>query len=212
MFIVITVLGSIASPLMIISKAVSASGAFFGMIDSERISTSGLRHPEVTSDTDITFRNVTFAYPTRSQIDVLKGFNARFQKGKTTALVGPSGSGKSTIVALVERWYSHQPSPDSEEEKTHGEILVGDHNIDDLDLKWWRSQIGLVQQEPVLFNESVYSNVATGLIGTKREHEPEGVKRELVAQACKDAFAAEFIERLPQVLSAPHTLFILIGN
>ena len=197
----ITVLGSIASPLMIISKAISASGAFFGMIDSERISSSGLRHPEVTSDADIIFKNVTFAYPTRPKIQVLKGFNAQFQKGKATALVGPSGSGKSTIVALVERWYSHQPVPDDEEEKSYGEILVGNHTIDALDLKWWRSQIGLVQQEPVLFNESVYSNVAAGLIGSKLENEPEGVKRELVVQACKDAFADEFITRLPQVFS-----------
>lgn len=202
MFIVIAVLGNIASPLMLILKAISASASFFDMIDSEQISTTGLRSPDVSSEEAISFRNVTFAYPTRPTVAVLTGFNARFERAKTTALVGPSGSGKSTIIALIERWYSLESpsSPESQEEISRGEILVGNHNIDSLDLKWWRSQIGLVQQEPVLFNESAYCNVAAGLTGSRWENEPEAVKRELVASACKDAFADEFIQRLPLVL------------
>lgn len=202
MFIVIAVLGNIASPLMLILKAVSASASFFDMIDSERISTTGLRSPDVSSEEAIVFRNVTFAYPTRTTVAVLTEFNARFERGKTTALVGPSGSGKSTIVALIERWYTLESLSGCEEEISRGEIFIGNHNIGSLDLKWWRSQIGLVQQEPVLFNESVYSNVAAGLTGSRWENEPEAVKRELVASACKDAFADEFIQRLPLVLSS----------
>ncbi|KAK9860240.1 hypothetical protein MYU51_010653 [Penicillium brevicompactum] len=198
--IVVTVLGSIASPLMIISKAISASGAFFGIIDSEQISTAGVRDPDVSSYADIIFRDVSFAYPTRLGIYALNGFNATLQRGKTTALVGPSGSGKSTVVALLQRWYQLQngKSSDSTQGKLPGDITVDNHHINDLDLKWWRSQIGLVQQEPYLFNESVYNNVAFGLIGSKWEGETEVMKMELVTEACKEAFAEEFITQLPQ--------------
>ena len=80
-----------------------------------------------------------------------------------------------------------------------GTVTVASHNIDDLDLKWWRSQIGLVQQEPFSFNASIYTNVSYGLVGSKWENEPEEKKRLLVKDACQEAFASEFIERLPEV-------------
>ena len=103
--IVVAVLGGIVIPIMLITKAISASASFFDMIDSPEISKNGRSEPEVSAKEDITFDTVTFSYPTRPNVKVLKGFDARFRKGKTTALVGPSGSGKSTIVALLERWY-----------------------------------------------------------------------------------------------------------
>ncbi|MCJ1388690.1 hypothetical protein MMC18_001539 [Xylographa bjoerkii] len=78
-----------------------------------------------------------------------------------------------------------------------GTIFVGQHNIETLDCKWWRSQIGLVQQEPFLFNETIYNNVAKGLIGSQWEDELVAKKQELVEEACKEAFADEFIRRLP---------------
>lgn len=197
MLLVVTILGGIAGPLMAISKAISASGAFFGVIDSKRDNPLGIREPEVSSHADIVFQNVTFAYPTRTEMTVLKGFHARFERNKTTALVGPSGSGKSTIVALIEQWYRLQSE---EEEAMSGHIYVGDHNINNLDVKWWRSQIGLVQQEPFLFNDTIYHNVAFGLIGSQWENDTEHVKMELITAACKQAFADEFIDRLPMVL------------
>ncbi|EAW15287.1 ABC transporter ATP-binding protein [Aspergillus clavatus NRRL 1] len=198
--LVVTVLGGIASPLMAIIKATSASGPFFDMIQSERVTTDGLKSPAVSSESDIVFDSVTFAYPTRAQTQVLKNFNARFHSGKTTALVGPSGSGKSTIVALLERWYQLEaPAGEetTEKQESPGSILVDGHPINELDLKWWRTQIGLVEQEPVLFNESIYKNVAAGLIGTEWENESEAAKMELVVKACREAFADEFIDRLP---------------
>ncbi|KAF2229603.1 lipid A export ATP-binding/permease protein msbA [Viridothelium virens] len=79
-----------------------------------------------------------------------------------------------------------------------GSILVGDHPIESLDLTWWRSSIGLVQQEPFLFNKTVFENVELGLVGSQWEHESADVKRKLVQRACEDAFADEFIQRLPQ--------------
>jgi ABC-type multidrug transport system fused ATPase/permease subunit len=72
-------------------------------------------------------------------------------------------------------------------------------------MKWWRSQIGLVQQEPFLFNETIFKNISHGLIGTEWEEADEEKKRELVKQACTEAFADEFISRLPEVSVGPRT-------
>ena len=198
---------------MTIIKAASASGPFFDVISSDQISTAGLRSPATSSRANIIFQSVTFAYPTRPQTQVLRDFNACFEKGKTTAIVGPSGSGKSTLVALVERWYELQDSTgssDEQEQMTKGRILVDNHNINELDVKWWRSQIGLVQQEPVLFNESVYTNVAFGLIGSPWEHEAESVKMDLVTKACQKAFADIFIKLLPLVI--PQSSWAFFNN
>ncbi|OAA77179.1 ABC transporter, transmembrane domain, type 1 [Akanthomyces lecanii RCEF 1005] len=79
-----------------------------------------------------------------------------------------------------------------------GSVTTCGHSIDDINVKWWRTQIGLVQQEPFLFNESIYVNVSNGLVGTQWENEPEEKKREMVKAACKEAFADEFIDKLPQ--------------
>ncbi|KAJ5341530.1 ABC multidrug transporter [Penicillium brevicompactum] len=157
----------------------------------------GLRHPDVTSQADIVFENISFAYPTRSDTQVLKGFSACFPRGKTTALVGPSGSGKSTIVALIERWYRIEAQVEDSNDMSSGRILVDGHNINDLDVRWWRSQVGLVQQEPFLFNDTIYKNISYGLIGSKWENESEDTKLEMVCTACREAYADEFIERLP---------------
>ena len=78
-----------------------------------------------------------------------------------------------------------------------GSIFVGDKNLNSIDLKWWRAQIGLVQQEPFIFNDTILRNVEYGLIGSQWEHESPKVKKDLVEGACKEAFADEFITRLP---------------
>ncbi|KAL1853083.1 hypothetical protein Plec18170_005665 [Paecilomyces lecythidis] len=206
--------------------AISASGGFFEIIDSDRVQRDGIQEPQVSAHADIEFHNVAFAYPTRKEVQVLKGFSARFEKGKNTALVGPSGSGKSTLVGLLERWYQlgeveepqktgvDAPSASDGTEKTInvdnienseraqvdcGSITIDGHNINSLNLKWWRSQIGLVQQEPFLFNDTILNNVAHGLLGSKWENEPSEVKEQLVKDSCKEAYADEFINRLPEV-------------
>jgi ATP-binding cassette, subfamily B (MDR/TAP), member 1 len=68
-----------------------------------------------------------------------------------------------------------------------------------MDLKWWRSQIGLVQQEPFLFNDTIFKNIEYGLIGTEWEYETWDRKMEMVKRACAEAYADEFITRLPEV-------------
>ncbi len=78
-----------------------------------------------------------------------------------------------------------------------GSVSISGHELDEINLKWWRSQIGLVQQEPFLFNDTIYKNVEYGLIGSAFENESEERKLELVKEACKESFADEFIDRLP---------------
>ena len=80
-----------------------------------------------------------------------------------------------------------------------GSITIDGRNLHEIGLKWWRSQIGLVQQEPFLFNDTIFKNVEYGLVGTMWEHETASRKEELVKWACKEAFADEFITRLPEV-------------
>jgi ATP-binding cassette subfamily B (MDR/TAP) protein 1 len=207
------------NPLVQITKAASAAQEIFALIDVKVPDMSGKENVNVHED--IIFRDINFAYPTRPDTTILDRLNVRFEKGKTTAIVGPSGSGKSTIVGLLERWYEpHIAAPDSprsanddivlREEKLvtntgitqefdlEPGIFIGQENINQLDIKWWRSNIGLVQQEPYLFNESIYNNVANGLAGTKWEAAPTEVKFPMVQKACKEAYAEEFISRLPQ--------------
>ena len=224
--IVLMLMGVVAAPIMAIQQALPACVEFFSMIDSPKVSYTGLSEPEISSHENIEFKNVDFAYPTRSDVRVLKGFSARFLKGKTTALVGPSGSGKSTIVALLERWYELEsieaksgdvpsvPEKSDESQQTlqanSGMICIGDCNITEIDLKWLRSQIGLVQQEPFLFNDTILNNVALGLTGTKWEKVDASTKETLVQKACEEAFADEFIRQLPDV--STETLRELLTN
>jgi ATP-binding cassette, subfamily B (MDR/TAP), member 1 len=204
-------MNSVVAPVTAIVKATSASTEFFAAIDAPAPSASGLKEPEASAHEDIAFKDVNFAYPSRPDVQVLDNLNVRFEAGKITAIVGPSGSGKSTIVGLIERWYDlrpesllgQEPSENLEVEKSgtvnNGSITVGNHDIYNLDLKWWRSQIGLVQQEPFLFNDTILQNVAYALVSSKWENEDGPTKLALVKEACKEAFADEFIDKLPKV-------------
>ncbi|KAG9650916.1 ABC transporter, partial [Aureobasidium melanogenum] len=203
-------------------KAMVAACELLTVIDAP-LPASGSLKPDITSQ-DLIFDNVTFEYPGRPGVRVLDGLSFRLRSGQNTAFVGPSGSGKSTIVALLERWYSLQdqhmlqqavaekPSkkagrsedePLDKQPKSQGKpvlsgsIIVGGHNIETLDLKWWRAQVGVVQQEPFLFNDTIINNVANGLIGTQWEIESKEKILELVQEACREAYAHDFITRLP---------------
>ena len=90
-----------------------------------------------------------------------------------------------------------------------GSITIDGLDLHEIGLSWWRSQIGLVQQEPFLFNDTIFKNVEYGLVGTIWEHETASRKGELVKWACKEAFANEFIIRLPDVSNFEHNLLLL---
>ncbi|KAK6839243.1 hypothetical protein PG987_005109 [Apiospora arundinis] len=224
---VLTSIERISTPLTAISKAMIAACEFFTVIDAPLPQRGDLTIDldGGNANKDLVFENVTFVYPSRPGSKVLDGLNLRIRSGLNTAIVGSSGSGKSTIVALLERWYSLtdqplvprvvQPEPNNaavsddgqdpnsavatigEKVEIGGSVMIADHNIEEFDLQWWRSQIGLVQQEPFLFNDRIFDNVARGLIGTRWADEPETEKRKLVMDACKEANAHEFICGLP---------------
>merc|ERR1712193_564892 len=102
----------------------------------------------------IVFEKVSFFYPHRPEVQVLKDFSVNVTEGQTVALVGPSGSGKSTIVQLLMRFY--------DVEAGSGSITVGGTDLRRLDVSWWRSCIGFVGQEPVLFDASLEDNLKYG--------------------------------------------------
>jgi ATP-binding cassette subfamily B (MDR/TAP) protein 1 len=97
-------------------------------------------------------------------------------------------------------------------EKCSGAVKVGGVDLRKVDLKWWRSQIGLVQQEPFLFNDTIYNNVAYGLCGTKWQDATKEEKMELVIDACKEAYANEFITKLPLVSAHDVHLFFHLSK
>lgn len=154
------------------------------IVDSD--SREGLKLDKVNGF--IKLRNVRFRYPSRPDVLVLHDFSLDIPAGQTVALVGLSGSGKSTIVGLLERFYL----------PLSGSITLDGHEIQDLDVKWLRQRIGYVPQEPTLFAESIFDNIAYGLIGTEYENAPYEVKFQKVQEACKLANAWDFIEALTE--------------
>jgi subfamily B ATP-binding cassette protein MsbA len=123
----------------------------------------------------VEFRNVSFAYD-RDQ--VLKNINLKIEKGKTIALIGPSGGGKSTLADLVPRFY----------DPTEGEVLLDGISLRDYEMESLRKQMGVVTQESILFNDSIFNNIAFGL---------EHVREEDVIQAARVANAHDFIMQTP---------------
>lgn len=130
---------------------------------------------------DIELRDVYFSYPARPDEQIFNGFSLRIPSGTTAALVGQSGSGKSTVISLIERFYDPRA----------GEVLIDGINLKEFQLKWIRSKIGLVSQEPVLFASSIKENIAYG---------KDGATTEEIHAAAELANAAKFVDKLPQVL------------
>lgn len=105
-----------------------------------------------TSSSLIQFEDVTFAYPNRPNLKVLRGLNLIIKPGLVNAIVGTSGCGKSTILALLLRFY----------DVDSGAIYLDNIDIRKLNIKWLRSRMGLVSQEPTLFNMTLFENICYG--------------------------------------------------
>jgi ATP-binding cassette subfamily B (MDR/TAP) protein 1 len=185
-------LALLAPELAAISNARGAAGKLFETIDRippiDSASPNGLKPDVSTIKGEITFNNVRFNYPSRPEVPILRGVDFVFPAGMTTALVGASGSGKSTVVALVERFY----------DPLSGSVMLDGVDIRDLNIRWLRSQIGLVSQEPTLFATTIRGNVEHGMIGTEMENLSDEGRMEKVKEACIKANADGFITQLPE--------------
>ncbi|KXS94977.1 hypothetical protein AC578_9477 [Pseudocercospora eumusae] len=139
----------------------------------------------------IEFRGVKHIYPSRPDVVVLQDFNLIIPAGSTIAVTGASGSGKSTLIALLERLYL----------PVAGGVLLDGNNIESLNLRWLRQQIGLVSQDPSLFTGTVEANILHGLRDSASEQIPvpgSHSHRSAVEKAAKLANAHDFILQLPQ--------------
>lgn len=192
-------INAVSVPLTAASNSINAATIFFTVIDAPKPITSNIQSRDISLDDDIILQNINFAYPTRHDVRILSNLSITIPWGKTTAIVGPSGSGKSTIVALIQRWYELGGTDPITNYLRNGFIKIGERNLSDIDLHWWRSQIGFVQQDTFLFNDTISKNVEYGLMGTEWEHASDDKKRELVKQACKEAYAHDYIKMLPEV-------------
>nr|XP_019784490.2 phosphatidylcholine translocator ABCB4 isoform X8 [Tursiops truncatus] len=130
---------------------------------------------------NVTLNEVVFNYPTRPNVPVLQGLSLEVKKGQTLALVGSSGCGKSTVVQLLERFY----------DPLAGTVLLDGQEAKKLNIQWLRAQLGIVSQEPVLFDCSIADNIAYG-------DNSRSVKMPEIVSAAKAANIHPFIETLPK--------------
>ncbi len=136
--------------------------------------------PESASETPLLqFENVNFSYPSRPNMQAIKGLNLNVKSGQRIALVGPSGAGKSTLFDLLLRFRD----PNS------GRILISGQDVTEMDLHELRNLYALVPQQPVLFSSNVLDNIRFG--------KPDATEQEVI-DAAKAAHAHEFIEQLPK--------------
>ena len=166
-----------------IQSGFASADRVFKLIDTPReplLPITEERLPTFTKT--IQFTNVSFSYP-ECEPQVLRDINITATKGQIIAIVGSSGSGKSTILDLLPRFYR----------VTSGAILIDGENIDDLDLAGLRHLFGIVAQDTILFNETVFNNIAYS--------GGENVSEARVIEAAKASNAWEFIEKMPNGLS-----------
>ncbi|CAM9371348.1 unnamed protein product [Chrysoparadoxa australica] len=174
-------LGQMAPGMTALSLALSAAVPVFETLDRvptiDTLSDEGKTIEDVHGE--LQFEHAAFSYPARPDDLVYSGINLTIKAGESLALVGPSGGGKSTMTKLLLRFY----------DPTFGSICMDGVPLTELNVRWYRSQIGYVGQEPVLFAGSILSNISYGKPGCSMEE---------VIAAAKAANAHNFITKFPQ--------------
>ena len=159
-------------------RAAGASARVFELIDrTPHMSSGSMRLPQVSGT--VAFEDISFAYPTRPDVTVLRGLRLVVRPGEVVAVVGTSGAGKSTIAVLLSRFYDPQD----------GRILLDGHDLREFDADWLREQVGVVSQEPILFATSIEANIRYG------RHTAMPAQVEAAASA---ANAHDFITSFPE--------------
>ncbi len=163
---------SFSNGITSLQKGTASAKRIFSVIDYQpAIQDKPNAEKLLSFERSIEFKNVSFAYDTEN---VLKGINLKIEKGKTLALVGPSGGGKSTLADLVPRFY----------DPTEGEVCIDGKSLADYQIESLRKHLGVVTQESILFNDTIFNNIAFGM--------PD-INEEKVIQAAKIANAHDFI-------------------
>lgn len=162
-----------------LQKAIGATENLMDILDETTENVTLEETPEIKIEGNLVFNNVCFSYPSRRDIQVLKGISFNVEQGKQIAIVGPSGSGKSTIAGLIFRFYD----PES------GNITIDGKELNNYQLSQIRNQMAIVPQEVMLFGGTIKENIEYG--------KPNATDEEIF-EAAKKANALEFIESFPE--------------
>ncbi|WP_426991443.1 lipid A export permease/ATP-binding protein MsbA [Methylomonas sp. CM2] len=163
-----------------ILRGIAAAESLFEVLD-EPLERDGGDYQTERVQGRIEFKNLRFSYP-GAEVPALGGIDLTIEPGQTVALVGASGGGKSTLINLLPRFYDY----------SEGEILIDGVELKRYQLGCLRRQIALVTQHVTLFNASVANNIAYGAL--------QGADRAAIERAARDAYATDFIERMPEGL------------
>lgn len=162
-----------------LQKSIGATESLMDILEETTEEISLTKPNAIKIEGNLSFKNVTFSYPSRRDISVLKDISFYVEKGKLLAFVGPSGAGKSTIAALIFRFYN----------PTEGEISIDGKNIKEYHLSEIRSQMAMVPQEVMLFGGTIKENIEYGKPGATEQE---------IFEAAKQANALDFIESFPE--------------
>lgn len=175
-------IGSLPDLYASVQKAVGATENLLDLLQEEGENLTTKVNQSIEINGSLRFENLTFHYPQRPDINVLKGIDFKVEPNQTLALVGQSGSGKSTIANLILQFYK----------PTSGHIYFGDQKASDLDLHALRQHMAIVPQEVLLFSGSILENIRFG--------RPDATDTEVI-EAAQKANAWEFISTFPEQLA-----------
>ena len=169
----------------VLQRGIAASESLFSVLDEPAEKDQGILE-KLSSKGTLEFKKVTFSYDDKANKDVISGISFIAKKGQSVAIVGHSGSGKSTLINLLPRFYDYQ----------HGEILIDGVSIKDFKIKNLREKISIVNQDIILFNDTILNNLTYGELKHKSEKEIQTA----IELAKIDQFTSEFPKGLDTIV------------
>jgi len=170
--------GGMADIYAKLQKAIGATEHLMDILDEEKEDINSTYDAEAVRG-QIQFKDLSFAYPNRADVQVLKNLNFTVKQGQNIALVGPSGAGKTTLTSILFGFYKIE----------EGQITIDNKNIEDYDLHFLRKQIAIVPQDVLLFGGTIKENIAYGKLDANDEE---------IEEAAQKANALNFINDFPE--------------